>query len=60
MVFKSFYEEEIDDSSPVDRFSGKEEETLMSNKFKFREDQQKMQILSKIIPGGSAQYRTLS
>jgi len=36
------------------------EEKLSANKFKFREDQQKMQILSRIIPSSEPQYRTLS
>ena len=36
------------------------DEDLDANKFKFREDQQKMQILSKIVPKAEAQYRTLS
>lgn len=58
-VFKSFYEEKIEDR-PANKFTGEEEYTLAANKFKFREDQQKMQILSKITPNSNAQYRTLS
>lgn len=36
------------------------EEKLPPNKFKFREDQQKMQIFSCITPTVEPQYRTLS
>lgn len=36
------------------------DEEVSANKFKFREDQKKMQILSQIIPKTPAQFRTLS
>jgi hypothetical protein len=52
-VYSSFYQ--TNEGKKV----GYEEETVADNKFKFREDQGKMQILSKIA-NFPPQYRTLS
>jgi inositol 1,4,5-triphosphate receptor type 1/inositol 1,4,5-triphosphate receptor type 3 len=58
-VFENFYQQgELAEEPSAKKYSM--EEKLAANKFKFREDQKKMQILSRIIPSSEPQYRTLS
>jgi hypothetical protein len=58
-VFAHFYQgKEEHREQPRSKFNM--EESLFANKFSFREDQQKMQIFSRIVPVAEPQYRTLS